>query len=343
VSERPAGTESAGKGYANWMARLIAFRPFAIANSSVPERSSMTTAVDHGSTRTRRRPKRRRFPVLIASDGSPQAQAAVHTAVNFPWPAGADGSGVVAWGGPRWPSRISAEVALGAQRVADETEGVLRRRWPKATVELADEPPLDAILHRASRTGAIVVGAHGYSPLQRWMLGSVSRGVVRRATAAVLVAKDRRPAPRHFVIGYDGSSNARRAVAFVAKLTVPRNGRVTVLGLSEPFHPPATAFMPSSLRAALTSEVRSVNAQRLARTQRQLEASGRSLEASGWRVRAEARHGIAVRDLGRVAAALGGNLLVVGARGASGLRRILLGSTAEAVLDRASMPVLVVR
>jgi nucleotide-binding universal stress UspA family protein len=303
----------------------------------------MTTSVDHDSTRARRRSKRRRFTVLIANDGSPQAQAAVRAAVDFPWPAGAGGAGLVAWGGPRWAARISAEVAMGVQRLARETEGVLRRRWPKATVELAAEPPIDAILRRTPRTGAIVVGAHGYSPLQRWALGSVSRAVVRRATSAVLVAKDRRPAPRHFVIGYDGSSNSRRAIAFVAKLKVPRNGRVTLLGLSEPIRPPATAFMPSSLRAALASEVRSVNAQRLARTQRQLEASARSLKAAGWRVRTEARHGIAVRDLGRVAAALGGNVLVVGARGASGVRRILLGSVAEAVLDRASLPVLVVR
>ena len=303
----------------------------------------MTTPLDHGSPRTRRRSKRRRFTVLIANDGSPQAQAAVHAAMNFPWPAGAQGSGVVAWGGPRWATSLAAQIAVGAQRIARETEGVLRRRWPTATVELADEPPTDAILRRTPRTGAIVVGAHGYSPLQRWMLGSVSRAVVRRATSAVLVAKDRRPAPRHLVIGYDGSSNARRAVAFVAKLNVPRNGRVTLLGLSEPIRPPATAFMPASLRASLASEVRSVNGKRLARTKQSLEGSARSLTAAGWRVRTEARHGIAVRDLGRFATALGGDLLVVGARGASGLRRILLGSVAEAVLDRASMPVLVVR
>jgi nucleotide-binding universal stress UspA family protein len=303
----------------------------------------MATSVDRGSTRTRRRSKRRRFTVLIANDGSPQAQAAVRAAVDFPWPAGAVALGLVAWGGPRWAARVSTEVKLGAQRIAHETGRLLRRRWPKAIVELADEPPIEAILRRTSRTGAIVVGAHGYSRLQRWILGSVSRTVVRRAASAVLVVRGRRPAPRHFVIGYDGSSNARRAIGFVAKLKMPRNGRVILVGLSEPIRSPATAFMPSSLRAALASEVRSVNAKRLARTQRQLEGSARPLKAAGWRVRTEARHGIAVRDLGHVAAALSGDLLVVGARGASGLRRILLGSVADAVLDRASMPVLVVR
>jgi nucleotide-binding universal stress UspA family protein len=56
-----------------------------------------------------------------------------------------------------------------------------------------------------------------------------------------------------------------------------------------------------------------------------------------------ARPGVAARDLVRTGVRLRADVIVIGARGASGLRRIMLGSVAEAVLDRAALPVLVVR
>jgi nucleotide-binding universal stress UspA family protein len=296
-----------------------------------------------------RRRSRKPFTVLVANDGSPQARAALHAAVHFPWPADAGGSGLVAWGGERWAARtfsqdVAARLTAGARRVARETEQTLRRRWPKAHIDLVEEPmPAEAILRRIPRNGTIVVGAHGYTPLKRWMLGSVSRAVVRRAASSVLVVKGRRPAPRHFSIGYDGSSNARRAVAFVGKLNVPRNGRVTLLGFFDPIYPPTNVLMPSRLRAELASQVRAVTAQRLDKMQRQLDRAAKTLEAEGWKVRTTARPGVAVRDLVRAAVTLRSDVIVVGARGASRLRRVLLGSVAESVLDQSPMPVLVVR
>ena len=38
----------------------------------------------------------RSFPVLVATDGSPQSRAAIETAIAVPWPRGSSGHGVVA-------------------------------------------------------------------------------------------------------------------------------------------------------------------------------------------------------------------------------------------------------
>ena len=296
------------------------------------------------STKRRARTSRTRpFDVLVASDGSPPARAAVHAALGFPWPQHARGAGVVAWGTEHWAARFSPDISAGAARVARETERALRRRWPSAGVEVTSELPAAAIVRRARAGGVVVVGAHGYAPLERWMLGSVSRAVVRQTTASVLVVKGRRASPRHFVIGYDGSANARRAVALIAKLAVPRNGRVTVLGLCEVVRAPTIAFLPPTFRASLASEVHTVNERRLATLRRQLERASTALGAAGWRVRTDARGGVAVRDLIRVGTGLRADVLVLGARGTSGLRRLVLGSVAEAVLDRSPLPVLIVR
>ena len=285
----------------------------------------------------------RRFTVLVANDGSPRGQAAVRAAVDFPWPRNADGTGLVAWGGEHWAARVYPEALVGVPRIARETERLLRRRWPKAAVEMAEALPIEAILRRDPKGGAIVLGAHGYSALRRWVLGSVTRAVVRRTRSSVLVIKDRRPSPRHLAIGFDGSPNARRAVAFVAKLSVPRNGRVTLLGLSEAVRPPTILLLPSNLRGALMHEVRAINAKRIAKVERQLARAATTLKAAGWKVKTEARPGVAVRDLVRLAMARGADLIAVGARGTSGLRRILLGSVAEAVVDQSPLPVLLIR
>jgi nucleotide-binding universal stress UspA family protein len=290
---------------------------------------------------------RQAFSVLVANDGTPQGTAALRVAVDFPWPAHAVGSGLVAWGGERWAARrhspeVAARLTAGVRRVVRQTERMLRRRWPKATVVEAEELlPERAILRHAARGGTIVLGAHGYTALERWMLGSVSRAVVRQAAGSVLVVKRRSRTPRHFLIGFDGSRNARRAVALVARLDVPRNGRVTLLGLFDPVRLPTTVLMPARVRARLDGEVRAATAQRLHQTERALARAAKALESAGWKVRTDARPGVAARDL--VQAATRADVVVVGARGTTGLRRILLGSVAESVLERAPAPVLVVR
>lgn len=303
----------------------------------------MGTSMQQSSRTAPRRAQRKRFTVLVASDGSPQARAAARLAVDFPWPAHSAGAGLVAWGRELWGDRFASEVVAGAGRVADETKRTLRRRWPAAAVALADASPVEAILGHRPRPDVVVLGAHGYSPLERLMLGSVSRAVVRRSTASVLVVKSPRRPPRHLVIGYDGSANARRAVKMVAGLALPRNARVTLLGLCEVVRPPAIGLMPATIRASLAAEARAFNAKRVAATRRRLERAAKPLAAAGWRVSVDARPGIAVRELVAAGEALRADVMVIGARGASGLRRIFLGSVAETVLDRSAVPVLLVR
>ena len=56
---------------------------------------------------------RRPFTVLVATDGSPQARAAVAATVSFPWP---DGACAHAAGADSWPQRQSS-VTIAVHRV----------------------------------------------------------------------------------------------------------------------------------------------------------------------------------------------------------------------------------
>jgi hypothetical protein len=95
-----------------------------------------------------------RFPVLVATDGSAQARAAVETALAFPWPRGNTGHGIVARGAPvlTEATPVLWETLLESGRAeARRAERRLRRGWPNAEVVLTDAPPVPAILKQARK------------------------------------------------------------------------------------------------------------------------------------------------------------------------------------------------
>ena len=288
----------------------------------------------------------RRFPVLVATDGSPQARTAVQLATVFPWPRGSSGHGIVARGMPIL-AEASAEVWDALRQVAEtgasRAARQLRRRWPTAEVVVSDAPPVSAILAQARRLRAavIVVGSRGLGAVGRLFLGSVSRACVRQATTSVLVAKGAARPPRRFVLGVDGSAHARRAVALVSTLTPPRGGEVRLLGVVEPVRLASTALMPARVRAVVESEATDLEKERVTAARRHLDAAQARLARAGWRVRVEVRSGRPVEEI--LDAAQGADVLVVGARGVGGVERLLVGSVAEGVVSRAQVPVLVVR
>jgi nucleotide-binding universal stress UspA family protein len=91
----------------------------------------------------------------------------------------------------------------------------------------------------------------------------------------------------------------------------------------------------------VTSEAAELEQQRLAAARRHLEAARARLARAGWRVRTEVRSGRPLEEL--LDASKSADVLVVGARGVGRMERLLLGSVAEGVVARASVPVLVVR
>jgi nucleotide-binding universal stress UspA family protein len=291
--------------------------------------------------------KRRRFRVLVASDGSPSADAAVRMACTFPWPAGARIQAVVAalpeWVGAKSP-RVKAAFARGFERIAGTLSRRLRRQCPAAEVALVSETPVDAILHQARRLSAdvIVVGWRGHGSVRRLLMGSVSRAVVERARGGVLVVRRTRPI-RRALIGVDGSPNARRAVEFAARLPGERMAGVTLVRVVEPITLPTAGLLPKAVRATLARNAAMVNEQRLRLARRDVEAAAARLERAKWRVRTDVRHGTALTALLEAVDRTGADLLIVGAQGARDLRKVLLGSVAAGVLNRSPVPVLVVR
>lgn len=288
----------------------------------------------------------KRFTVLLASDASAVAESAVRVGVRFPWPSGALGHGVVARQVPR-EHRLSVSLAAldkTSEVAAGKLRRALQRRWPAGSVNIVDAEPVDAILGEATRVhaDAIVVGWRGHGPVRRLLAGSVSRGVVRAAPCSVLVVHRTRPAVRQVVVGFDGSDNSRRAVELVARLEAPAGRRVILLSAVERLYVSTAGVLPW-IAAEVAAEVRRTNRQQTERAKRDLASATRSLSKAGWEVSTSVTEGAPLRDLLATVVQTRADLLVVGARGTSGIEGLFVGSVAEGALNRSPVPVLVVR
>ena len=295
----------------------------------------------------------KRHRILIATDGSPSAQAALATAVKFPWSASARARAVVAR--PDWLTGNSADaravlvpIAEAADPVgaADSARRALTPRWGKADVVSLDERPVDAILAEAQRFNAsvIVVGWRGHGTFHRLLAGSVSRTVAAQAKCPVLVVREAPRAVRRVVLAFDGCPNAKRALDFLCSLEPTPGSRVVLVNVVEPVSVPASVSrLPTSVRGHIRRGASAMNEERHRKAQETLDAAIPRLIRCGWAAKGEVRVGASLANVLGAAEDHRADVLVLGARATSGVERALLGSVANGAMDRSSVPVLLVR
>ena len=290
--------------------------------------------------------RRTPFRILVASDGSQIAKAAVRTALLFPWPSPSTAGAVTArFVRPEYRrSVVLAVLDRTAEAVAADTARTLGRRWADAEARVLKGGPADAIVAEARRTHAdvIVVGWRGHGTVRRLLMGSVSRAVVRQSPCAVLVARKAVRAVGTILLGIDGSSHSFSAFDLVTRL--PSNGRRIVLFTAiDAMRMPSPVHLTSSIQATIAAEIRRTNRRRRADAERNLRRMKTELKRGGWKVTTVVTDGSPLNDLLRQIAISRADLLVVGARGVTGLNRVLLGSVADGALNRSPVPVLVVK
>ena len=108
---------------------------------------------------------------------------------------------------------------------------------------VAQALPVDAILAAAEETGAdlIVMGTHGRSGFNRFMLGSVAERVLHQSTIPVLTVRgdaERAPDIRSILCPVNDSAAGRSALAVAARLAECAGAKVTALHVVEPGGPP---------------------------------------------------------------------------------------------------------
>jgi nucleotide-binding universal stress UspA family protein len=290
--------------------------------------------------------------ILVATDLSSDADEAIRLADERARAAGADLVVLhvlpsLLRSAPLFPQANKELVDLLPQLLRRAAETVGRRvteltgREPGAFRVIVDEgAPQAEIVRRAEGVGArlIVVGGRGETALHRVSLGKVADFVVRYAHCPVLVVRPGRRTGK-ILAATDFSDPSLPAVAEAAEEARRTSSRLTVLHSLELDWPMAAvagwgAELPIPLypREAV-EEMRAAADARLVRALEQHHIDGDRRVDEG------------VPEYAIISAAeeLDADLIVVGTIGRTGLKRLVLGSTAEAVVRMAHCSVLVVR
>jgi len=278
--------------------------------------------------------------ILLATDGSEDARLAAHAAADLSGKTGAELHVVHAWQYVPHPvvdpDQYEEEAGMLLQEqtaFVSDTGGMVRE------AHLIMGTPVDVILDLGEEIGAdlIVVGSRGHGPLGRFILGSVSEGVVHHANRPVLVLRGGQGSwpPERVVIGDDGSEAAKKAGALASSIG-ERFGARGVLVRAYP-------ELPETDQVGRILDPRVVD-DALHQAERDLHERAEQLgRLAGSRPRIEIAVGDAAVAL--LEKAREGNearaLIAVGSRGLGLARRLRLGSVSTKVLRATEGPVLV--
>jgi len=222
-----------------------------------------------------------------------------------------------------------------ADRLANrgvEVEAALEIGIPSQTITRFAEklqPPL------------LVIGTRGLTGLSHLLLGSTAERVVQHARCPVLTIHPE-DAGKHrtistILVPTDFSESSERAVHTAHSLLAPleRNAKLVLLhAFNLPIEYTAYGPIPTSVGYLEDTGLEA---------QEHLDKLARELRSGGLNVETVAREGYPPEVIVSEAERVGADLIAMGTHGRSGLAHLLLGSTAERVVQKAPCPVMTVR
>jgi nucleotide-binding universal stress UspA family protein len=257
--------------------------------------------------------------ILVATDLTSRSDRAVDRALEL---------------GREWNADVHVVHAI--ERDAPTTALDVRRVLPdpgaKASVSLPYGPAPKAITDTARELNAdlLVTGVARYNDLGDYLLGTAVDHVVRHAAAPVLVVKQRVHGPyQRLLVASDFSKGAKAALLGAAAL-----------------FPEARLHLVHAYHVPFESRIKSDDIREIARSeaQQQLDALLAELpEDLRGRVEPHLAAGEPGIVLDEVAGDVWPDLVVIGARGVSGLVQAALGSVASSLLQRIAADTLVVK
>lgn len=275
--------------------------------------------------------------IVVGVDGSPGSADALAWALGRAERTGASLRAVMSWDHPpmAWgphPVGITLPPADRMERdcAEDLARAVFEVRPSSSTVDVDQQigrgPAAAVLLTQSTDADLVVVGSRGRGRIASVLLGSVSRRVAAEATCPVVVVPAGTAPDRsgRVVVGLDGSPASLAALEWAAGEGAPLE---VVHALEHPYDPvyaetDAVWDEPEQLGHRLVERL-------VADTVPDADDVTRTI------VHGDARQ--ALVDAGRDAA-----LVVMGARGATGLDGVLLGSVTTGVAGKTEAPVVIV-
>ena len=209
-------------------------------------------------------------------------------------------------------------------------------------------PVVDAILARAEAVDAdlLVCATHGRGAITRAWLGSVADGLLRHTDRPLLVIRPEKgetppenPTFRRILVPLDGSEFSESILGMAKGVARAFQAEIHLMRVVAYPVEIASPYLPHTVQMnqAVVDEARDAARTELEKVAADLQAEGLTVKTHVL-VDSQAGHAICAecRDLGV-------DLVVMATHGRGGLKRTLLGSTADKVIRSAHTPVLVRR
>jgi nucleotide-binding universal stress UspA family protein len=282
--------------------------------------------------------------ILLATDGSKDAELAAATAVELARSTGSElhvvSVGIVA-------PALLAPLDVGPVRVEQEARSILDEQRKKienmggavaqSYVRMGDAAKEVVNLAEEIGEGLIAVGSRGKGGIRRALIGSVSDSIIRYAHCSVLVVRGKTLIfPARILLATDGSEEATLAAQTAAELAERTGSELHVVTVAPDYPYVYDAYY----NVGRTEEVEQARQE----AQKVLDEQARKVsEVGGTVAKIHSRAGAVDEEIVVLAEEEGTDLIVMGSRGLSGIRRALMGSVSDSVVRHAHCPVIVVR
>ena len=269
--------------------------------------------------------------LLVPTDGSPVAKAAGEYACALARQFDAD------------VYILSVEDPLesdeeGGERAVTEIADLASEAGLEVTTEVIETEagPHETIIDYAGECDAdcIVMGTHGRTGMDRFILGSVAEQTLRESPVPVVTVHEETnvdPTIDRVLVATDGSDAASAAVSHAAEVAKTVDAQLDLLYVA------GRGFRPESEEHELTAPTAETGYDEID------EAAERAFDAGIGTAHAAILSGRPDQVILAHAAERGADCVVVGTHGRTGLRRYLLGSTTERLVRFANVPVFAVK
>jgi len=201
----------------------------------------------------------------------------------------------------------------------------------KVLVEVGD--PRDLILEMEEKEDPdlVILGSHRKGLIEKILIGSTAEKVVKHGKKPVLVVKGSEPTlSKEVLIAYDFSKTAQNMVEFALRFLKPFKVRVKLLHVEEPIDLPLVERMIQSIYQKYREE-----------KFKYLEGLKGRFEEEGFDVSVEVVSGKDPAEGIMDSIHQDVELVMMGSRGLSGIKRVVLGSTSTEVFRKVEVPILI--
>ncbi|MGR3175905.1 MAG: universal stress protein [Candidatus Scalindua sp.] len=192
---------------------------------------------------------------------------------------------------------------------------------------------------KEKKVDLLAIGTHGRAGMDRIILGSVAERIVRKARCPVMIIRGRKYVGfKRIIVPVDLSDCSRIALEYAVATARAHKSKLTILHVYEGSYvePYIKAANSEEEADGIIKEIELVN-------ETKYDEFLKTVDLSGVEYEKLLKKGIPEFDIVEIAKEQQANLIVMGTHGRSGIRHILIGSTAEEVIRTVHCDTIIVK